>query len=94
MPKSSPTLHSDLHRVLQLVRHILPLGAHSITDLTLDVRGLDPQRSLGHSGLEETGRMGWDWEYGSTGAQEGLIARRGGCDGRRIGRQTDGARQG
>lgn len=48
LKSSPPTLHSGLRRVLQLVRH-LRLSAHPVSDptLTLDMRDLEPQRSLG-----------------------------------------------
>lgn len=44
----------------QLVRH-MPLSAHPVSDptFTIDVRELEPQRSLGRTGLEERRRMGW-----------------------------------
>lgn len=65
LKSSPPTLHSGLRRVLQLVRH-MRLSAHPVSDptLTLDVRGIDTQRSLGRSGLEERRGMGWGCETG------------------------------
>lgn len=63
LKSSPPILHSGLRRVLQLVRHI-PLSAHPVSDLTLtlDVRDLEPQRSLGRLDLEESRCMGWGWD--------------------------------